>query len=40
VWTGEAGDRSLWWGNLARGVQRKIADRLVNKMKNHLFNKK
>jgi len=37
VWAGEAGDRSLWWGNLKRGGQRKVADRIVNKMKNDLF---
>src|SRR5262249_9867014 len=33
VWAGEAGDRSLWWGSLKRGGQRKVADRLVSKMK-------
>ncbi|MCI0388100.1 MAG: hypothetical protein MOB07_04940 [Acidobacteria bacterium] len=37
VWAGEAGDRSLWWGSLKRGGQRKVADRIVNKMKNELF---
>jgi len=40
VWAGEAGDRSLWWGNLSRGGERKIADRIVNKMKDDLFKKK
>jgi hypothetical protein len=37
VWAGEAGDRSLWWGNLKRGGQRKVADRIVRKMKKDLF---
>ena len=37
VWAGEAGDRSLWWGNLKRGGQRKIADRIVRKMKGDLW---
>jgi hypothetical protein len=37
VWAGEAGDRSLWWGSLKRGGQRKIADRIVGKMKEQLF---
>jgi len=32
VWAGEAGDRSLWWGALKKGGQRKVADRLVGKM--------
>jgi hypothetical protein len=39
VWAGEAGDRSLWWGSLARGGQRKVADRIVGKMKDDLFKK-
>ena len=37
VWAGEAGDRSLWWGGWSRGGQRKVADRIVNKMKKDLF---
>jgi hypothetical protein len=37
VWAGEAGDRSLMWGGLRRGGQRKVADRIVNKMKKDLF---
>lgn len=37
VWAGEAGDRSLWWGNIKRGGQRKVADRLVKKLKADLF---
>ena len=40
VWAGEAGDRSLWWGTLRRGGQRKVADRIVGKMKDQLFKKK
>jgi hypothetical protein len=39
VWAGEAGDRSLMWGGWRRGGQRKVADRLVNKMKSDLFKK-
>jgi hypothetical protein len=39
VWAGEAGDRSLWFGGLRRGGQRKVADRIVSKMKKELFNK-
>jgi hypothetical protein len=37
VWAGEAGDRSLWWGSLRRGGQRKVADRIVSKMKKEIF---
>jgi hypothetical protein len=37
VWAGEAGDRSLFLGGWNRGGQRKIADRIVNKMKKDLF---
>jgi hypothetical protein len=40
VWAGEAGDRSLWWGSLRRGGQRKVADRIVGKMKDQLFKAK
>jgi hypothetical protein len=36
VWAGEAGDRSLWWGGIRRGGQRKVADRLVKQMKHDL----
>ena len=39
IWAGEAGDRSLWWGNLSRGGERKIADRIVSNMKHDLFKK-
>ena len=37
IWAGEAGDRSLLWGNFRRGGQRKVADRIVSKMKDELF---
>ncbi len=37
VWAGEAGDRSLWWGSIKRGGQRKVADRIVSTMKKELF---
>jgi hypothetical protein len=36
LWASEAGDRSLMWGVLARGGQRKVADRLVNNLKKAL----
>jgi len=36
LWASEAGDRSLVWGALARGGQRKVADRLVNNLKKAL----
>ena len=31
---------NLWWGSLRRGGQRKVADRIVGKMKNQLFKKR
>jgi PDZ domain len=37
VWAGEADDRSLFLGGWSRGGQRKVADRIINKMKNDLF---
>lgn len=37
VWAGEAGDRSMWWGGLRRGGQRKVADRIVKQLKKDLF---
>jgi hypothetical protein len=40
VWAGEAGDRSLMWGSFRRGGQRKVADRIVSKMKDQLFKAK
>ena len=33
IWATEAGDRSLWWGALKRGGQRKTAERLINNLK-------
>lgn len=36
LWANEAGDRSLWFGALARGGERKVADRLVGKLKKAL----
>jgi hypothetical protein len=39
VWAAEARDRSLWRGGLKRGGQRKVADRIVKKMKSELFKK-
>jgi hypothetical protein len=36
LWASEAGDRSLMWGVMARGGQRKVADRLVNNLKKAL----
>src|SRR5262247_2228695 len=37
VWAGEADDRSLFLGGWSRGGQSKVADRIINKMKNDLF---
>jgi PDZ domain len=37
VWAGEADDRSLILGGWSRGGQSKVADRIINKMKNDLF---
>jgi hypothetical protein len=37
VWAGEAGDRSLMWGGLRRGGERKVADSIVKHMKDELF---
>jgi hypothetical protein len=36
LWSNEAGDRSLFWGAVKRGGQRKVADRLVHKLKDAL----
>ena len=33
LWTDEAGDRSLLFGVMKRGGQRKVADRLIKKLK-------
>ena len=37
VWAGEAGDRSLFYGQFKRGGLRKVAARLVEKMKDNSF---
>src|SRR5499433_3024189 len=37
VWAGEADDRSMFFGGWSRGGQSKVADRIINKMKNDLF---
>lgn len=39
VWAGEAGDRSLWFGGLKRGGERKVAERIVKEMHKELFGK-
>lgn len=39
LWASEAGDRSLWWGVLKRGGQRKVADRIVHNFKHALDQK-
>jgi hypothetical protein len=33
LWSDEAGDRSIMWGPLARGGERKVASRLISKLK-------
>jgi hypothetical protein len=37
IWASQKGDRSIWWGSLKKGGRRKVAERLVNKMKDDLF---
>lgn len=37
AWAGESGDRSLLFSSLRRGGQRKLAERIVHKMKQDLF---
>ena len=39
LWASEAGDRSIWWGVLKRGGQRKVADRIVHNFKRALEQK-
>jgi hypothetical protein len=39
MWSGEAGDRSILFGALRVGGQRKVAERLVDQMKHDLFGK-
>lgn len=36
LWAGEAGDRSFWWGSLARGGHRKVASRLIKHLKPYI----
>lgn len=38
LWSDEAGDRSLLFGAMKRGGQRKVADRLVGKLKKAMEN--
>lgn len=33
LWAAEAGDRSLWWGAMARGGHRKVAERIVKNLR-------
>jgi hypothetical protein len=40
LWTDEAGDRSLIFGAVKRGGQRKVADRLVSKLKKAMSGKR
>jgi len=37
LWSGEAGDRSLWKGFMARGGFRKVAERLVHDLKDAIL---
>ena len=39
VWAGAAGDRSLWWGALKSGGQKKVANRLARELKKEYFNR-
>ncbi|HET9177050.1 MAG TPA: DUF4136 domain-containing protein [Terriglobia bacterium] len=32
VWAGSAGDRSLWWGNMAKHGPEKVAKRIVERL--------
>ncbi len=36
LWAGEAGDRSFWWGAMARGGHRKVASRLIKHLKPYI----
>lgn len=36
LWSAEAGDRSMWFGAMSRGGQRKVASRLVDDLKDAL----
>jgi hypothetical protein len=37
VWSGETGDRSLWFDSLSNDDPRKLAARIVDKLKRDLF---
>ena len=37
IWGAQKGDRSFWFGALKKGGKRKVAERLVNEMKDDLF---
>jgi hypothetical protein len=37
IWGAQKGDRSFWWGPIKKGGKRKVAERLVNEMKDDLF---
>jgi hypothetical protein len=39
LWTDEAGDRSILFGPMKRGGQRKVADRLISKLKKAMENR-
>ena len=39
IWATEAGDRSLLWGPFVRGGPRKLADRIVNNLKDAIKNR-
>ena len=32
IWSGSAGDRNIWWGNLAKHGPEKVAQRIVQKL--------
>lgn len=36
VWAATAGDRNIWWGNLAKHGPEKVAGRIVDKLKKFL----
>ena len=37
AWAGSQGDRSLWWGTLAKTGQKKVAQRLIKNLKKDFF---
>ena len=36
LWGASAGDRNIWWGNLAKHGPEKVAERIVNKLKENI----